>query len=101
MTPKAHLVSYKAEDGKDSSFAESVTELAVGAVKSVETNLNRQLRYGRVTEGPIAVDYLDGHLGNVGRVRTLVVVAVFPATAVAQISGIVQDAIEIAFKQEG
>lgn len=97
MNHKPNLLRYASARGTDGSFAEGVLELANDAVKAVEDNLNRQLRYGKVSQGPISVDYLDGHLGNVGQVRSLVVVGVFPLAAADDISGIIKDAIETVF----
>lgn len=97
MSAKPNLLRYASEQGKDGSFADSILGLASDAVRAVEANLSRQLRYGKVTQGPISVDYVDGHLGNVGQVRSLVIVGVFPLDAADQISGIIKDSIETVF----
>lgn len=66
-------------------------------MRAVEANLNRQLRYGKISQGPISVDHIDGPLDNVGQVRSLVIVGVFPLAAAGQISGIIKDSIETVF----
>lgn len=94
---KPNLLRYASSTGTDGSFAEGVTELALDAVKAVEANLNQQLRYGKVSQGPISIDYLDGNLGNVGKVRSIVIVGVFPLAAADQISEVIKDAVDTVF----
>lgn len=97
---KPILLSYRESESVDGGFAEQVLDLAESGVKGVAENLNRQLRYGEVTTAPVAVNYLEGYLGNVGDVRTIVVIGVFPVEVAEKIGELIKEAVDLVFQRK-